>query len=150
DRLLASHEPPGFASLLVDHLRRVARTDLDRNWFAWHAVAGRFNHALTDAVPPYLRPERHAQSVGAPTRLAFRNERVFDSLAAAAPDTWSHFLLCDAVDWMQHAAQRRLFDEIYRTARDGAVVLYRSVEDASLVERHGLGDRFLALERESA
>lgn len=150
DRLLESSETQGLAAFMFDHLRRVARTDLERNWFAWHAVAGRFNHGVDDAVPPYLRRASHERSFGAATETRFHNESILTRLAVAASGTWSHYLLCDAADWMAHDVQRRLFDEIHRTARDGAVVLYRSVEDASLVERHGLGDRFQLLEHESA
>jgi hypothetical protein len=39
---------------------------------------------------------------------------------------------------MPAPAQKKLFQEILRTSRDGAVVQYRSVERESLVVRHGL------------
>ncbi len=149
DRLLESHQSDGLAALTIDHLQRVARTDLERNWFAWHAVAGRFNHEIADAVPPYLRRERHERSLGAPTEVRFHRESVLNRLSAAAPGTWSHYMLCDAPDWMPDDVQRTVLDEIHRTARDGAIVLYRSVEDVSLVERHGLEHRFALLEAES-
>lgn len=150
DRLLASHEATGLAAFTLDHLRRAARTDLDTNWFVWQAVLGRFNHDDPRAVPPYLRRESWERSFGAPTDVRFRNESVFARLAAAGPGAWSHYALCDAVDWMPHDAQRRLLEEVVRTARDGAVVLYRSVEDASLAERHGLSDVLVLREAESA
>ena len=149
DRLLDSHDTTGLTAFTIEHLKRVARTDLERNWFAWHTIAGRFNHGVDGAVPPYLRRDRHERSYGAPTVARFHNESIVSRLAAAGPSTWSHFMLCDAVDWMPRAGQRRLFDEIVRTARDGAVVLYRSVEDASIVARHGLERRLVLLEAES-
>ncbi len=149
DRLLATSESEGLASYMLEHFERVARTDLDRNWFAWQAVAGSFNHDSYDAVPPYLRPDRHDRSRRAHTRVSFHRESIFDRLARAGSATWSHFLLCDAIDWMPERLQRRLFDEIHRTAKDGAMVLYRSVEDVSLVARHGLERRFMLLGAES-
>ena len=144
DRLLAA-ERSGLVEHLLEHLRRVAATDLARNWFAWTAIAGDYNHSLPDAVPPYLRSDRHARSCHAPTEVRYHCRNVFDVLADAGPATWSHFTLCDAPDWLQPAAQARLLREIVRTGRDGGVVAYRSVQPDSLVERHGLGERLQPL-----
>jgi S-adenosylmethionine-diacylglycerol 3-amino-3-carboxypropyl transferase len=148
DRLLAGSQA-GFVEVMVDHLKRVAATDLERNWFAWTAIAGHYNHDVADAVPPYLRRDRHARSFGAPTRVEFHHRDIFDVLAAAGPGTWSHYTLCDAPDWMPAPAQRRLLTEILRTSRDGGIVMYRSVEPDSLVARHGLEDRLVPLAERS-
>lgn len=144
DRLLAA-EGSGLAAYLQEHLRRVAATDLARNWFAWTAIAGHYNHDLPDAVPPYLRRAQHARSLTAPTRVQFHRRNIFDVLAAAGPRTWSHYTLCDAPDWMSPPAQQRLLSEILRTSRDGGVVAYRSVGHDSLVARHGLCGRLRPL-----
>jgi S-adenosylmethionine-diacylglycerol 3-amino-3-carboxypropyl transferase len=149
DRLLSAEGTSDFVTFMVRHLEAVAATDLETNWFAWYSVAGEFNHENPEAVPPYLRRESHARSYKVPTRLRFRHESIFDRLALAGPDTWTHYALCDAVDWMSAPTQRRLLDEIHRTSRDGAVMLYRSVEPGSLVERLGLGDRFVLMTPES-
>ena len=50
--------------------------------------------------------------------------------------------MCDAVDWMPPEVQRRLFDEIKRTARPDAIVMLRSVEDDDPVEAVG-ADAFM-------
>lgn len=144
DRLLGAQRGD-LTEYLIEHLRRVAATDLARNWFAWAAIAGHYNHDLPDAVPPYLRRDRHARSFGAPTRVTFHRRNIFSVLADAGPATWSHYTLCDAPDWMPPAAQKRLLTEIVRTGRDGGVVAYRSVEPGSLVARHGLGERLQLL-----
>lgn len=149
DRLLRA-ERAGFVDYLVEHLKRVAATDLARNWFAWTAIAGHYNHDEPDAVPPYLRRDRHARSFGAPTRVNYHRRDIFAVLADAGPKTWSHYTLCDAPDWMPPAAQKRLFDEILRTSRDGGIVMYRSVERDSLITRHGLERRLQPLADRSA
>ena len=46
---------------------------------------------------------------------------------------------------MPEDTQRHLLKEIIRTSRDGARMLYRTVEQDSLVERHGL-ERHLKLD----
>ncbi len=148
DRLLAS-ERTDLADYFVTHVKRVASTDLETNWFAWYANAGHFNHDRADAVPPYLRADRHEASLGAPTRTSWSAINLFDALAEEGRHTWSHYLLCDAPDWMPAPTQRRLLQEILRTSRDGAVVLCRSVEDIDIVERAGMGRHF-RLKPESA
>jgi S-adenosylmethionine-diacylglycerol 3-amino-3-carboxypropyl transferase len=132
DRLVSTEQLP-MADYFVEHLTRVMDTDLTHNWFFWYAAGGQFNHASQDAVPPYLRRDRWERSLGAPTKMTFQNRNLFDVLKAAGPRTWSHYTLCDAVDWMPAPIQRELFQEIRRTARPGAVVLLRSVEHADPV-----------------
>lgn len=149
DRLARAHGE-GLAEHFITHLKRVAATDLARNWFAWTAIAGEYNHDDPAAVPPYLRRERHARSYGSPTRLRFHHRNIFDVLADAGPWTWSHYTLCDAPDWMTPAQQRRLFAEVLRTSRDGGVLAYRSVEPVSLVQRLGLDRRLRPLTEASA
>ncbi len=128
DRLVAT-EQSSMADYFITHLTRVMETDLWKNWFFWYAAAGTFNHRDKDAVPPYLRRDRWEKSLGAPTELRFRHGNLFDLLDEAGPQTWSHYTLCDAVDWMAPKVQRRLFDEIRRTSRPDATIMLRSVED---------------------
>lgn len=141
DRILET-EGTDLVDYLLLFLKRIAATDLERNWYAWYAVAGHYNHDCEEAVPPYLRRDHHEQSLGAPTDVRFHKTNIFDVLASAPANNWSHYTLCDATDWMSEKQQARLFDEILRTSKDGARVLYRSVEDDSLIARHGLMRHF--------
>ncbi len=145
DRIVET-EQQDMVDFFVAHLMRVMRTDLWTNWVAWFAAAGQFNHARPDAVPPYLRQDRWETAQDAPTDISFHNTNLFDILGAAGKHTWSHYTLCDAVDWMDERTQKRLLEEILRTSRDGAIVLWRSVEEegrfGTLPERLGYADRF--------
>jgi S-adenosylmethionine-diacylglycerol 3-amino-3-carboxypropyl transferase len=67
-------------------------------------------------------------------------------LGDAGKNSWTHYTLCDAPDWMPHAVQGKLLREIFRTSQDGAIVLHRSVEEESLPGRHGLERHFLPME----
>ncbi|MFV8755477.1 DUF3419 family protein [Nannocystaceae bacterium ST9] len=145
DRLLAA-EHSNLLEYFEIHMKRLVETDLERNWYAWYAAAGHFNHELPDAVPPYLRRDHHERSRRSRTELRYHNRNVFAVLAEAGPATWSHYTLCDAVDWMPAATQQALFREILRTSREGAKVLVRSVERDSLIARHGL-ERHFRLDR---
>jgi S-adenosylmethionine-diacylglycerol 3-amino-3-carboxypropyl transferase len=130
---------------LLMHLGRVAQTDLERNWFAWYAVVGEFNHERQDAVPPFMRRDHHEASLGADTQVRYHHRNIFDVLGEAGPKTWTHYTLLDAPDWMPNAVQGKLLGEILRTSEDGAVVLHRSVETDSMPERHGFGRHFIPM-----
>jgi len=144
DRILAT-EGMNIIDFFIEHLKRVAATDVETNWFVWYTVAGEFNHDNPNAVPPYLRRDRWERSFRSPTTMRFHNRNLFEVLGQAGPDTWSHYTLCDAPDWLDNPTQVRLLEEILRTSRDGAIVLARSVEGRGLVDGSGLEDRFKLL-----
>jgi S-adenosylmethionine-diacylglycerol 3-amino-3-carboxypropyl transferase len=150
ERMLRAEGLTDVVDYTLMHLQRVSETDLERNWFVWFAIAGHFNHARPDATPPYLRKDHHAASLGAPTDVRFHHSNILDVLGAAGKNTWTHYTLLDAPDWMPRAVQRKMLDEILRTSVDGAVVLHRSVEDTSVPERHGLERHFVPMVEETA
>jgi S-adenosylmethionine-diacylglycerol 3-amino-3-carboxypropyl transferase len=141
ERMLRMEGVVDVAAFLLMHLQRVAATDVSRNWFAWYAIAGHYNHDDQQAMPPFLRKDHHERSCGSNTTVSYHHKSIFDVLDEAEPKTWSHFTMCDAPDWMSDAAQERLFRAVIRAGRDGGVLQYRTVERSSLVERHGLADR---------
>ncbi|MCK6510445.1 DUF3419 family protein [Myxococcota bacterium] len=149
DRLLHT-EDTDMISFFIEHAGRVAATHIETNWFAWLFIAGHYNHERPDAVPPYLRKDRYERSFKAPTRVRFHNANLFDILARAEKQTWSHYTLCDAPDWLNPHLQRRLLDEIHRTSRDGGIVLVRSVEDQTMVEKLQDHKRFQLIKDRSA
>lgn len=146
DRLLESDQTDDFLQLALNHFRRVAATDIETNWFAWLPLAGHFNHDNPAAVPPYLRRDRFENAADTPTLVRYHHGNLFAALEAAGPETWSHYTLLDAPDWMTPQVQRQLLEQILRTARPGARVLMRSVHTGDLVERAGLSDKFTYLQ----
>lgn len=150
DKILASEDDENLLEFFVSHLKRLAATDLDTNWFVWYAVTGQFNHDHPDGVPPYLRRSRHElSSESSPTTVRFHHGNIFDRLAQAGSNTWTHYTLCDAPDWMPPEVQLKLLDEIRRTSKDGAIVLTRSVEHDSFIDRIDGGRRFEFIEAAS-
>jgi S-adenosylmethionine-diacylglycerol 3-amino-3-carboxypropyl transferase len=146
ERNLRADRTDDVVEVILAYLRRIATTDLERNWIAWNATVGAFNHDHDEAVPPYLRRDHHQRSVGADTDVRFHHTNIFDVLGAAGPGAWTHVNLCDAIDWMPPAVQRSLLRECVRTTRAGGVVLYRTVEDRCLVEDLGLGRHLQRIE----
>ncbi|HJL41905.1 MAG TPA: DUF3419 family protein [Myxococcales bacterium LLY-WYZ-16_1] len=141
DRYVAQEEVSDIVGAFRATIQRIATTDLSTNWLAWYVVTGGFEHENPEAVPPYLRKDRHVSSVGSPTSVRFHQGNLFKVLAEAGSNTWSHFTFCDAPDWMAPTIQRQLFDEVIRTGREGAVVLMRSVEERSIVDNLDYGSR---------
>ena len=141
DRMLetAGADMLGF---FVQQMEAIAGTHIPTNWFAWYIVAGQYNHEHPDAVPPYLRRDRYEAAAESTTSMRFHHGNLFDVLERAGPNTWSHYTLCDATDWMPPPVQRKLLEEIRRTARPGAVVLHRSVEKEGFVEQLGMDNTF--------
>ncbi|MEO1269252.1 MAG: DUF3419 family protein [Myxococcota bacterium] len=146
DRMLEAEEQSSMVGFILHHMRRMADTNLDTNWFAWMGIVGHFNHGHPEAVPPYLRSDRHATSLHAPTRVSYHRRNIFNLLDNAGANTWSHYTLCDMPDWLPEPTQRHLLDRILRTSTDGAIMLYRTVEDDCLADRHGLTHHFQRLD----
>jgi len=149
DRLLETEGEQNLAELVVSYLRRLARTDLETNWFAWLGVAGCYNHAREDALPPYLRRDRWRRAQDSSTDVRYHHEDIFDVLAEAPRETWTHYTLCDMPDWLPPETQESLLDEILRTSVDGAIFQYRTVADDCVVERHGMENHFQRLDARS-
>jgi S-adenosylmethionine-diacylglycerol 3-amino-3-carboxypropyl transferase len=150
DRNVKATGGSSMLDVVIDFLARVACTDIERNWIVWYAVAGHFNHDNAEAVPPYLRPDRFEGSRGAPTEVRFQPRNIFRVLGEAGPDTWSHYNFSDVIDWMPQPVQRNLLLAAHRTATPGARLVYRTVEDACLVDRLELGDKWRRLEPASS
>lgn len=149
DRLRSS-EQMGLAEYFVQHIRRLADTDLRTNWFVWYFVTGQFHHEDPDGVPPYLRRDRFERSQAARTEIRFHRSNVFEALEENGSETWSHYSLLDAPDWMGPHEEERLLQEIRRTGRPGAIVLHRSVGDDTLFGQNPSGRYFEKLEGESS
>lgn len=150
DRNLRAVGTDSVAEALLAYARRIARTDLEGNWIAWHIATGGFNLDRPASLPVYLREEHHRRSVGAPTEVRYRHGTLLDALAAAPDGSWSRFCLSDVVDWKGPRDRARLFAEVHRTARPGARVVCRTVEDSAIVDELGMADRFRLVEPASA
>lgn len=145
-RNLSANQTRSMVDVVANRLQRIAQTDIETNWIAWIAVAGHFNHDNPKAVPPYLRAESHARSLGGPTTVCYHNRPLQQVLESPPPGGWSHFSLCDVMDWMPQSVQRELLLKIADKGRPGATVLTRSVETGCIVERLGLQAQYTLIE----
>jgi S-adenosylmethionine-diacylglycerol 3-amino-3-carboxypropyl transferase len=149
-RNLRANRAATMMEVVTAHFERLAQTDLETNWFLWVGLTGEFNHDHPQAVPPYLRAESHSRSLVAPTQVGFHRESLQRMLAEATPGQWSHFSLCDVLDWLPADAQRLLLRRIARVGGPDALVLTRSVESECVVDRAGLSDLYERVEPTSS
>ncbi|GIT90803.1 S-adenosylmethionine--diacylglycerol 3-amino-3-carboxypropyl transferase [Jannaschia pagri] len=96
------------------------------NYFVWQAVNRAYKADGTGPVPPYLEAQHFAAVRAAAHRVVVHNRSVTDVLADADARSKSIFILLDAQDWMTDAQLNALWDQITRTARPGARVLFRT------------------------
>ncbi|GAA1860427.1 DUF3419 family protein [Asanoa iriomotensis] len=149
-RNLRANRAATMMDVVTARFERLAQTDLETNWFVWMALTGEFNHDHPGAVPPYLRAESHRLALAAPTEVGFHRESLQRILADATPGQWSHFSLCDVLDWLPSDAQRHLLQRLARVGGPSAVVLTRSVEDQCVVDRVGLSHLYERVEPTSS
>ena len=145
-RNLDANRTDSMIDVVEAQLQRIAQTNLETNWIAWVGLTGHFNHENPLAVPPYLRAESHARSLHGPTRVNFLNHSLHEALAKPPQGGWSHFSLCDVLDWMPGEVQRDLLVKIAEAAEPGATLLTRSVEMGDIAEDLGLNELYTLVE----
>jgi S-adenosylmethionine-diacylglycerol 3-amino-3-carboxypropyl transferase len=96
------------------------------NYFAWQAAHRAYKPDGAGPVPPYLDAQHFDALRSAHRRAKVLNRSVTDVLAQAPSRSKSVYVLLDAQDWMTDAQLNALWDQITRTARPGARVLFRT------------------------
>ncbi|MEX2571694.1 MAG: DUF3419 family protein [Gemmatimonadota bacterium] len=134
---------------VIDYASRLAHTDIEENWIAWHIATGRFNAERPLALPVYLRPQTHERSLGSSTSVHFWRTSLLARLQREPTERWTHFCLSDVVDWLSDGDRTALLMAIHRAAAPGARVVCRTVEDSTIIDELGLSSRFRLVEPES-
>lgn len=96
------------------------------NYFAWQAANRGYKADGSGPVPPYLAPQHFATVRAAAPRATVLNRSITEVLAAEPAESKSVYILLDAQDWMSDAQLTALWQQITRTARPGARVLFRT------------------------
>jgi len=131
-RALRAEAEGDIARLLSRRVHRLAcGFPVEENYFAWQAFGRRYGG---EALPDYLRAENfpalRASAARADTRLA----SLTDFLGGEPARSVDRFVLLDAQDWMDGRRIRRLWQQIDRTARPGARVVFRTAAAPSPLE----------------
>lgn len=124
-----------LAALCRERVRRLACDfPLADNYFAWQAFGRRYDHIGGRAVPDYLRAEHFEALRERARRVETRLISMTDMLRQRPPQSFDRYVLLDAQDWMDAAQLTALWEQIARTARPGARVIFRTAGAESPVE----------------
>ncbi|MEL6647232.1 MAG: DUF3419 family protein [Pseudomonadota bacterium] len=124
---LASDADGDIIPVLKERTRKLfCDFPIAENYFAWQAATCTYAHTGTGSVPPYLEPDHFDTLKGAADTAVVVNRSITDVLAECPSHSKSIYVLLDAQDWMTDAQLNALWQEITRTARPGARVLFRT------------------------
>jgi S-adenosylmethionine-diacylglycerol 3-amino-3-carboxypropyl transferase len=104
------------------------------NPFAWIAFGGRYDLTAMQAVPEFLEPARYERIRERTGRVATHAGSMTSFLATAPAASFDRFVLLDAQDWMTPDQLQLLWRQIWRTARPGSRVIFRTAASPSPLE----------------
>jgi S-adenosylmethionine-diacylglycerol 3-amino-3-carboxypropyl transferase len=129
---LSNADPKAMASVLRERLERLTCDfDLQQNYFAWQAFGRGYSPSADGPLPPYLEKQNYETIVARVDRVDVRHINLIDFLADTATGSLDRYVLLDAQDWMMDAQLTRLWQQITRTAKPGARVIFRTAAAAS-------------------
>ena len=124
---LSGGRPGGAAAVVERRLARLACDyDLSDNYFAWQAFARAYGPAGQGPLPLYLQEHNFAAIRSRAARVDVRLASLTEHLSGQPRASVDRFVLLDAQDWMTDADLTQLWQEITRTARPQARVIFRT------------------------
>lgn len=123
-----------MATVLRERLEKLACDfPVGNNYFAWQAFTRGYGRSPECPLPPYLQ-EQHYHTVRTRIdRIDWRHANMTEWLSAQNSQSLDRYILLDAQDWMDDEQLAELWEEITRTARAGARVLFRTAAGPSLL-----------------
>lgn len=103
------------------------------NYFAWQAFARRYPRPDEGELPPYLQASRYEAIRDNAERVEVHHASFTELLAGKPAASVDRYVLLDAQDWMTDQQLNDLWTEITRTADAGAVVIFRTAAEASIL-----------------
>ncbi len=135
DELASVADDGSIAPVLKHRLEKVAcHFPMGENYFAWQAFARRYGAEEGGPLPTYLKPEHHAVIRASVDRVNVHHASFTELLAGEPAASRDRYVLLDAQDWMTDGQLVALWQEITRTARPGARVIFRTAAERSIVE----------------
>jgi S-adenosylmethionine-diacylglycerol 3-amino-3-carboxypropyl transferase len=129
---LAGDQP--MAAVLRQRLEKLAcGFAINDNYFAWQAFSRGYGKAPECPLPPYLQEANWNAVRQRAERVTVRHANMTEHLAQQDAASLDRYVLLDAQDWMTDGQLNALWQEITRTARPGARVLFRTAAAPSLL-----------------
>lgn len=120
--------------VIEERLERLAcGFELKDNYFAWQAFNRSYPRDGGGPLPPYLQRTRFAGLKANAGSVQVRNVSFTEHLSRLPDASLDRYSLLDAQDWMTDADLDALWQQITRTARPGARVIFRTAGVATIL-----------------
>ncbi len=118
-----------------ERVRRLACDfPIDENYFAWQALARKYDTKNLKAAPEYLKPENYEILKANSGRLTTRVGSVTDEIRNRDTSTFNRFVFLDAQDWMNAEQMTELWAAITEKAPPGSRIIFRTAGATSPLE----------------
>jgi S-adenosylmethionine-diacylglycerol 3-amino-3-carboxypropyl transferase len=125
---------PHMATVLRDRVERLScGFSIDDNYFAWQAFGRSYPSHESGPLPPYLKQEHFETIRARADRVEVLNRSFTEYLRSQPGQSLDRYVLLDAQDWMSDQQLNELWQEITRTARPGARVIFRTAAEPTLL-----------------
>jgi S-adenosylmethionine-diacylglycerol 3-amino-3-carboxypropyl transferase len=123
-----------MADVVRNRLRKLACDfDLSDTYFAWQAFQRSYPRNGAGPLPPYLDRGAFEAIKARVDRLSIELESMTRFLSRQAAASLDGYVLLDAQDWMSDGDITELWNEITRTARPGARVIFRTAGEPTIL-----------------
>lgn len=123
-----------MAAVVYERLERLScGFRVEDNYFAWQAFGRSYSSEARGPLPPYLRRENFEILKSRANRIEVLNRSFTEYLETQESSSCDRYILLDAQDWMSDAQLNALWNEITRTAKTGARVIFRTAAKPSLL-----------------
>ncbi|WP_104663053.1 DUF3419 family protein [Ensifer adhaerens] len=134
DELASLSAEKSLAAVLRHRLEKLTcHFPLRENYFAWQAFGRRYPLPHEGDLPPYLDARAYEAIRNNADRVEVRHASFTELLAGKSAGSVDRYILLDAQDWMTDQQLNDLWTEITRTADEGAVVIFRTAAEDSIL-----------------
>lgn len=135
DELASLSDGKSLAPVLRQRLEKLTcHFPLKENYFAWQAFGRRYPSKQEGNLPDYLRAGNYSAIRSNADRVRVHHASFTELLAGKPAASVDRFVLLDAQDWMNEDQLNALWTEISRTASEGAIVIFRTAAEKSVIE----------------
>ena len=134
DELASLSSEKSLAAVLRHRLEKLTcHFPLRENYFAWQAFGRRYPLPHEGELPPYLNARAYEAIRNNAERVEVHHASYTELLANKPAASVDRYILLDAQDWMTDQQLNDLWTEITRTADSGAVVIFRTAAEDSIL-----------------
>jgi S-adenosylmethionine-diacylglycerol 3-amino-3-carboxypropyl transferase len=125
---------PHMAAVLRERVEKLScGFSIDDNYFAWQAFGRSYPSHESGPLPPYLKQEHFETIRSRADRVEVLNRSFTEYLRSQPDQSLDRYVLLDAQDWMSDQQLNDLWQEVTRTARPKARVIFRTAAEPTLL-----------------